>query len=181
MRLPVRLSFVQPLRRFAPAPLVGEPLAKRRGFPVCQGLPSVGEVALRSNDGEGKPVSQKYLHSDKHWLLSERCYRCAFCFTIASLPSQSRSARRGRVAAPSVCCAVACILLAAAPTAPPCFRRWRRSSPLPPKGEPWAERPVLCTNTPKTLSERGGLRAKRKKIAFPLAKRGKTRYSIVTV
>ena len=35
-----------------------------------------------------------------------------------------------RVAAPSVCYAVACILLAAAPTAPPCFRRWRRSSPL---------------------------------------------------
>ena len=35
-----------------------------------------------------------------------------------------------RVAAPSVCFAVACILLAAAPTAPPCFRRWRRSSPL---------------------------------------------------
>ena len=39
-------------------------------------------------------------------------------------------ARQGRVAAPSVCFAVACILLAAAPTAPPCFRRWRRSSPL---------------------------------------------------
>jgi hypothetical protein len=38
-----------------------------------------------------------------------------------------------RVAAPSVCRAVACILLAAAPTAPPCFRRWRRSSPLPQK------------------------------------------------
>ena len=35
-----------------------------------------------------------------------------------------------RVAAPSVCFAVACILLAAAPTAPPCFRHWRRSSPL---------------------------------------------------
>ena len=97
----------------------------------------LGEVALRSNDGEGKPVSQKYLHSDKHWLLSERCYRCAFCFTVASLPSQSRSARRGRVAAPSVCFAVACILLAAAPTAPPCFRRWRRSSPLLPRGEPF--------------------------------------------
>ena len=29
------------------APLVGEPLAKRRGFPECQGLPSVGEVARR--------------------------------------------------------------------------------------------------------------------------------------
>ena len=39
-------------------------------------------------------------------------------------------ARQGRVAAPSVCFAVACILLAAAPTAPPCFRHWRRSSPL---------------------------------------------------
>ena len=35
---------------------------------------------------------------------------------------------RTRVAAPSVCCAAACILLAAAPTATPCFRRWRRSS-----------------------------------------------------
>ena len=41
-----------------------------------------------------------------------------------------------RVAAPSVCFAAARILLAAAPTAPPCFRHWRRSSPLLPKGEP---------------------------------------------
>ena len=30
------------------------------------------------------------------------------------------------------------VLLAAAPTAPPCFRRRRRSSPLLPKGEPMA-------------------------------------------
>ena len=29
------------------APLVGEPLAKRRGFTKCQSLPSVGEVARR--------------------------------------------------------------------------------------------------------------------------------------
>ena len=48
--------------------------------------------------------------------------------------------RQGRVAAPSVCCAVARILLAAAPTATPCFRRWRRSSPLPLVGEPLAKR-----------------------------------------
>ena len=34
------------------APLVGEPLAKRRSFTKCQGLPSVGEVASRSDDGE---------------------------------------------------------------------------------------------------------------------------------
>ena len=47
--------------------------------------------------------------------------------------------------------------------------------------ESLAERPVLCINAPKTPSERGGLRAKREKIGFPLAKRGKTRYSIVTV
>ena len=56
------------------------------------------------------------------------------------LPSQSRFARQLRVAAPSVRFAAARILLAAAPTAPPCFRRWRRSSPLPPKGEPLAGR-----------------------------------------
>ena len=42
-----------------------------------------------------------------------------------------------RVAAPSVCFAAARILLAAAPTAPPCFRHWRRSSPLLPRGEPF--------------------------------------------
>ena len=39
LRLTVRLSFIQPLRRCAPAPLVGEPLAKRRSFPLCQSLP----------------------------------------------------------------------------------------------------------------------------------------------
>ena len=35
-----------------PAPLVGEPLAKRFTEIGCQGLPSLGELALRSNDGE---------------------------------------------------------------------------------------------------------------------------------
>jgi len=49
-----------------------------------------------------------------------------------------------RVAAPSVCFAAARILLAAAPTAPPCFRRWRRSSPLLPKGEALARRSSPC-------------------------------------
>ena len=44
-------------------------------------------------------------------------------------PSMLRIAT-ARVAAPSGCFAVACILLAAAPTAPSCFRRWRWSSPL---------------------------------------------------
>ena len=45
-----------------------------------------------------------------------------------------------RVAAPSVCFAAARILLAAAPTAPPCFRHWQRSSPLLPEGEALASR-----------------------------------------
>ena len=48
---------------------------------------------------------------------------------LGALPSQALT-RQGRVAAPSVCFAAARILLAAAPTAPPCFRHWRRSSLL---------------------------------------------------
>ena len=46
------------------APLVGEPLAKPftlRGLP--KPLP-LGEVALRSNDGEGKPGTKEPLRSD---------------------------------------------------------------------------------------------------------------------
>ena len=37
-------------------PYRGEPLAKRRNFALCQSLPSIGEVALRSNDGEVEPI-----------------------------------------------------------------------------------------------------------------------------
>ena len=37
------------------APPRGEPLAKRGSFPVCQGLPSLGEVARRRRDGEVFP------------------------------------------------------------------------------------------------------------------------------
>ena len=37
----------------------------------------------------------------------------------------------------------ACVLLAAAPTATPCFRHWRRSSLLPLLGEPLASRETL--------------------------------------
>ena len=59
------------------------------------------------------------------------------CIIITS-PSRLRRAT-ARVAAPSVCFGPWCgprILLAAAPTAPPCFRRWRQSSPLPPQQTP---------------------------------------------
>ena len=47
-----RPVFVQPLRRCAPAPLVGEPLAKRRSFPLCQSLPYKGRWHGVSRDGE---------------------------------------------------------------------------------------------------------------------------------
>ena len=162
---------------------------------------------MQSNDGEGKPVSQKYLHSDKHWLLSERCYRCAFCFMIASLPSQAlrASSPKGRAFGeegnfPARQClpSIGEVARRRRDGEVP-FRCGSRAgcpsynlsvslrSTAPLVGEPLAKRrsaaprPVLCTNTPKTPSERGGLRAKRKKIGFPLAKQGKTRYSIVTV
>ena len=69
--------------------------------------------------------------------------------------SQSRFARQGRVAAPSVCFAAARILLAAAPTAPPCFRHWRRSSPLPLVGEPLAK-PFTLRGLPRPPLGRGG-------------------------
>ena len=69
--------------------------------------------------------------------------------------SQSHFVRQGRVAAPSVCFAAARILLAAAPTATPCFRRWRWSSPLPLVGEPLAK-PFTLRGLPKPPLGRGG-------------------------
>ena len=86
-------------------------------------------------------------------------------FSSYNLSVSSQAPRQGRVAAPSVCFAVACILLAAAPTATPCFRRWRRSSPLPLVGEPLAKRESfpVCQGLPSlgattTTSASGGNR-----------------------
>ena len=44
---------------FAEAPLLGEPLAKRSSVPKCQSLPSIGEVARRSRDGEVQAQKQR--------------------------------------------------------------------------------------------------------------------------
>ena len=57
--------------------------------------------------------------------MESRCGR--FAVSILALSGASRPCR---VAAPSIRFARACVLLAAAPTATPCFRHWRRSSPL---------------------------------------------------
>ena len=97
-----------------------------------------------------------------------RCAAMGRLFVRAILSSRSRffvsilalSVTFGdtaRVAAPSVCFATARILLAAAPTAPPCFRHWRRSSPLLPKGEALAGRKAQKPPFGDCCSERGGL------------------------
>jgi len=46
----------------------------------------LGEVSLRSNDGEGKPGTKEPLHSDKHWLLIESSYRCVFVLSQHPCP-----------------------------------------------------------------------------------------------
>ena len=105
------------------APLVGEPLAKPF---TLRGMP---KPPLGRGGGSASALTERLSPAAAHGQASLRT------------TSQSHFVRQGRVAAPSVCCAVACILLAAAPTATPCFRRWRRSSPLPLVGEPLAKRP----------------------------------------
>ncbi len=59
------------------------------GFFAPSGMPKplpLGEVALRSNDGEGKPGTKEPLHSDKHWLLIESSYRCVFVLSQRPCP-----------------------------------------------------------------------------------------------
>ena len=51
-----------------------------------------------------------------------------------------------------------CILLAAAPTAPPCFRRWRRSSPLPQRGSPWQAGPLPTGRRRPDMAQKRGPR-----------------------
>ena len=104
------------------SPLVGEPLAKPF---TLRGMP---KPPLGRGGGSASALTERLSPAAAHGQASLRT------------TSQSHFVRQGRVAAPSVCCAVACILLAAAPTATPCFRRWRRSSPLPLVGEPLAKR-----------------------------------------
>ena len=88
-------------------------------------------------------------------LFSPKRYRkrCALALSVSS-----QAPRQGRVAAPSVCFAVARILLAAAPTAPPCFRHWRRSSPLPQRGSPWHVGQLSSGRAKHNISEAAVLR-----------------------
>ena len=96
---------------------------------------------VTAGDGEGRLGVKELPYSDKQTLCQRDVIAVSVLF-VSGL-ALSGASRQGRVAAPSVCLAVAHILLAAAPTAPPCFRHWRRSSLLPPKGEPLACRSGL--------------------------------------
>ena len=61
------------------------PHVSPKRYRECQGLPSVGEVALRSNDGEGKPGTKEPLRSDGQALCQSDTISCL----SAALPSQS--------------------------------------------------------------------------------------------
>ena len=91
-------------------------------------------------DGEGKPGTKEPLHSGK------------LCLRPTS-QSRIRSTRPGCGTQHSL--RSACVLLAAAPTATPCFRRWRRSSLLPLVGEPLAK-PFTLRRLPRPPLGRGG-------------------------
>ena len=88
-------------------------------------------------------------------LFSPKRYRkrCGLALSVSS-----QAPRQGRVAAPSVCFAAARILLAAAPTAPPCFRHWRRSSPLPQRGSHWHVGRLSSGRAKHNISEAAVLR-----------------------
>ena len=92
---------VQKLLPSAARPALLRHIAPQASSAELPGLPRplpLGEVALQSNDGEGKPGTLGPPHSDEQTLLSERYYRCAFASPSASLPSQAlrASSPKGR-------------------------------------------------------------------------------------
>ena len=101
--------------------------------------PPLGELAGASPTERARPLTANPRHSDSIALTKSLPIAAQRLFP-AGLALSVTFGDTARVAAPSVCFAAARILLAAAPTAPPCFRHWRRSSPLLPKGEALAGR-----------------------------------------
>ena len=134
----VRLSFVQPLSL---ASLDSSPSRGASGEE--EKFSALPKPPLGRGGGSASALTERLSPAEAHGQAPLRT------------TSQSRFARQGRVAAPSVCFAAARILLAAAPTAPPCFRHWRRSSPLPLVGEPLAK-PFTLRGLPKPPLGRGG-------------------------
>ena len=119
-----RLSFVQPLSLVASsstAPLVGEPLAKPF---TLRGLP---RPPLGRGGGTASAVTERLSPAAAHGQ-APSSYNLSVSLRSTRPGCGSQHPPRS-----------ACVLLAAAPTAPPCFRHWRRSSPLPLVGEPLAK------------------------------------------
>jgi len=110
-------------------------------------------------DGEGKPGRKEPLRSDGQALCQSDAIAVPELFVSGlALSVSSQAPRQGRVAAPSICFAAARILLAAAPTAPPCFRHWRRSSPLPQRGSHWHVGQLSSGRAKHNISEAAVLR-----------------------
>ena len=96
-------------------------------LPLGEVSPQVTERASPARKSRCAAMGRLFVRA----MLSQRL---GFAVSILALSVSSQAPRQGRVAAPSIRRAAARILLAAAPTAPPCFRHWRRSSPLPQRG-----------------------------------------------
>ena len=99
-------------------------------LPLGEVSPKVTERASPAGKSRGRSDRQAFCQSDT--IAVQELFGSGLALSVSS-----PAPRQGRVAAPSVCFAAARILLAAAPTAPPCFRHWRRSSPLPQRESHW--------------------------------------------
>ena len=112
----------------------------------ANGSPSGGAGAKRLR---GQARHERFAHAAISRLFVRAMLSLRPRITVSILTLSVTCGDTARVAAPSVCFALARILLAAAPTATPCFRRWRRSSPLLPEGEALSE-PERCAKNCKT-------------------------------
>ena len=120
-------------------------------LPLGEVSPQVTERASPARKSRCAAMGRLFVRA----MLSQRL---GFAVSILALSVSSQAPRQGRVAAPSVCFAAARILLAAAPTAPPCFRHWRRSSPLPQRGSPWHVGQLSSGRAKRNVSEAAVLR-----------------------
>ena len=120
-------------------------------LPLGEVSPQVTERASRLRQSRRRSDGQALCQSDA--IAVSELFDGGLALSVSS-----QAPRQGRVAAPSVCFAAARILLAAAPTAPPCFRHWRRSSPLPQRGSHWHVGQLSSGRAKHNISEAAVLR-----------------------
>ena len=130
----------------------GDSSPKGRGFGYSVRLRLFGKGSPSGGAGAKRLRGQARHERTAHAAISRLFVRAMLSLrpriTVSILALSVTCGDTARVAAPSVCFALARILLAAAPTATPCFRRWRRSSPLLPEGEALSE-PERCAKNCK--------------------------------